>query len=659
MKRCPECRRDYTDETLNYCLDDGAALLEGPGSAEDLLNEPGTEILPVTKDVGNAPTLHPVGAGTRSVSNASSAEYLIGVISKHRVTAILSGVLAVAAVGVLIYLVYRFGGNAADAHRSSSAGISMRPLTATGNVRNVAISPDGKFLAFIRAEAGQESVWTKQISTNSDIQIVPPMTNGFFPLTFNPGGDYVYYGIPADRAVYRIPTLGGTSTKIISNCDCDLSFSADGTHMLFERFDTTTRIWSLIVADPDGSNERVVKTVDGPKFIEAAAISPSGKEIAVALWDQTAHPTDTVVIEAIEGGEFREFAKQRWDAIGSLAWLADGSSVILCGSNKGANLPTPIWSISYPSGEVRQISTDLNDYRAVSVTSDSRQLVALQTDNRAGIWVSSDTDINKAQQISKGRSEGGLGISWTGDERIVYGSTASGASEIWIANKDGSNPRQLTFDGISKYTPAASPDNRYIVFISERDGGSLWRIYMDGSQPTKMTSSTGDADPRISPDGKWVVYDSLQSGLRCLYRVPIDGGESQKLADFQAFESDISPDGKYVAYFTYNQADQGRAQIGVMPFDGGTPIKTFDVPQTVHIDMSVGWTPDGKGITYVDRIGNNSNLWLQPFDGGSPKKITDYKEGMFLRREWTRNGKQIAIVKGSESSDAVMITDFR
>src|SRR5687768_16568143 len=35
MKRCPECRRDYYDETLLYCLDDGNALLEGPGSGSD------------------------------------------------------------------------------------------------------------------------------------------------------------------------------------------------------------------------------------------------------------------------------------------------------------------------------------------------------------------------------------------------------------------------------------------------------------------------------------------------------------------------------------------------------------------------------------------------------------------------------------------------
>src|SRR6187401_3138350 len=41
MKRCPECRRDYTDETLNFCLDDGATLLDGPASGD----EPATAIL--------------------------------------------------------------------------------------------------------------------------------------------------------------------------------------------------------------------------------------------------------------------------------------------------------------------------------------------------------------------------------------------------------------------------------------------------------------------------------------------------------------------------------------------------------------------------------------------------------------------------------------
>jgi TolB-like protein/Flp pilus assembly protein TadD len=56
MKRCPECRRDYYDETLLYCLDDGTPLLEGPGSGGSLPDEPQTAILHDTAAAGEAKT---------------------------------------------------------------------------------------------------------------------------------------------------------------------------------------------------------------------------------------------------------------------------------------------------------------------------------------------------------------------------------------------------------------------------------------------------------------------------------------------------------------------------------------------------------------------------------------------------------------------------
>src|SRR3954462_6171039 len=52
MKRCPECRRDYYDDSLLYCLDDGSALLEGPAGGD----EPATAILRTSDAAGDAPT---------------------------------------------------------------------------------------------------------------------------------------------------------------------------------------------------------------------------------------------------------------------------------------------------------------------------------------------------------------------------------------------------------------------------------------------------------------------------------------------------------------------------------------------------------------------------------------------------------------------------
>ena len=99
--------------------------------------------------------------------------------------------------------------------------------------------------------------------------------------------------------------------------------------------------------------------------------------------------------------------------------------------------------------------------------------------------------------------------------------------------------------------------------------------------------------------------------------------------------------------------------MAVVPFEGGAPVRTFNVPQTVYIDMSPKWTPDERGITYIDNRGGVRNLWLQPFEGGTPKQLTDFKQNGIYRRDWTRDGKQVAIVRGEESNDAVMIMDFR
>src|SRR5687768_2263166 len=57
MKRCPECRRDYFDDSLRYCLDDGSALLEGPAS-----HDVATEILHPTEVDAEAPTLPQIDA---------------------------------------------------------------------------------------------------------------------------------------------------------------------------------------------------------------------------------------------------------------------------------------------------------------------------------------------------------------------------------------------------------------------------------------------------------------------------------------------------------------------------------------------------------------------------------------------------------------------
>ena len=73
--------------------------------------------------------------------------------------------------------------------------------------------------------------------------------------------------------------------------------------------------------------------------------------------------------------------------------------------------------------------------------------------------------------------------------------------------------RQLTSNGQRNYAPAVSPDNRYVVFHSNRSGVfQIWRIDRDGASPKQLTFGGESTWPTITTDSKWVVYQHFEAG---------------------------------------------------------------------------------------------------------------------------------------------------
>jgi TolB protein len=659
MKRCPECRRDYYDDELRFCLDDGTALLEGPSSESSR-----TETLPADSLPSEARTkVHVTKATGDTVASVSSAEYIVTEIKRHRTASIAGAAVLLAVIGVLGYSYLRGGKVLDKPQRGEAPSLRMQPLMASGNVREAAISPDGKVLAYTQDVNGEAAVWSKQISTNSNIQIAPPTKLDYFALKFSPNGDYVYYGLFDIGAgtIYRVPTFGGSPVKVVSNAYGQITFSPDGGQFAFERYDENAATSTLMIVNADGTGERKLATRSGHQYFSSpsGSWSPDGKFIVVSVGDDTQEHQQVFATVDVTTGEVREFGKQRLDAIGQSAWVNDQSEIIFVGNDNGANMPRQIWSISYPDGEMRQLTHDLSGYAYLSITGDSKTLVAARRESFASIWYSKNGDFKTAEQISNGKTEGTWGMTMAPDGRVVYVSNISGATEVWIMNSDGTSPRQLTNDRVSKYTPTISSDGKYIVFISEKGGHFLWRMNIDGSQLTQLTKGPDDGNPRTSPDANYVVYDSYVNGRQQLMRVSIEGGEPQALTDFAALESDPSPDGKYIAFFYVDSQNGKQIRLGIIPAEGGAIVKTFDVPQSVSVDSSPMWTRDGNGITYIDWTGEVSNLYVQPFDGGPAKPLTNYKKEHIYRREWSRDGKQLAFVLGTETSDTVMFTGLR
>jgi TolB protein len=227
-------------------------------------------------------------------------------------------------------------------------------------------------------------------------------------------------------------------------------------------------------------------------------------------------------------------------------------------------------------------------------------------------------------------------------------------------NADGSGQKQLTFDRSADFDPTVSPDGRHVVFVSERSGrNKLWRMDIDGGNPTQLTSGAAvDFLPNYSPDGRWLVYTSNDTRESELWKIPSGGGEPSRLTNKHAVWPAVSPDSRLVACWQIDEQKKSIA-LTVVPLEGGEPVKSFEVSPTANTWAEIRWTPDGRGLTYIDAPDGVGNIWLQPLAGGPPKRLTDFKSDRIFRFDWSRDGKQLVCSRGGETNDVVLINGLR
>jgi TolB protein len=264
-------------------------------------------------------------------------------------------------------------------------------------------------------------------------------------------------------------------------------------------------------------------------------------------------------------------------------------------------------------------------------------------------------EASQARQITSGGVKY-YSCAWTPNSKLVCSADASGTRDLWIMDADGSHQKQLTSDAGSNFQPAVTPDGRYIVFGSDRNGKqNIWRIDSDGNHPTQLTNSEFNRNPSITPDGKWVVFVSLSSKQTpTIWKVPIEGGAAVQINDKYSVAPVVSPDGKLIACYYWDEMLNSQLGIAVIPFDGGEPVKKFNLPSTF-----VRWTQDGRGLVYIDNRGGVSNLWMQPLDEGKPVQLTNFQTDQIFAFDWSPDGKQLTLARGTVASDVVLFSDLK
>ncbi len=341
---------------------------------------------------------------TSTARPASSAEYLVGEIKRHKAGAFI-GLAVFLVVGAgLAYVIYRLGWNTKPSARFLNMRIAR--VTSEGNVGGATISPDGKYIAYTVSERGKSSLWTKHLATGSRVQIAPPSEGWIVPMTFTRDGSYIYYGVRDEQnpqgALFQVPVLGGASKRILTNIQGQASLSPDGNRIGFLRFhEGTPPEYELITANADGSNEQHLITRREPEwFGESIAWSPDGKVLAVPYGTEEGGEHMNVAMVSAADGALKVFTTQRWLEVGSVAWFSDGSGVALIGQDQ-ASAAHQVWQLSYPGGESRRITNDLNSYATWNLgISDAGALVTVQDETTTDLWLAPGGDPGRAPRIT-------------------------------------------------------------------------------------------------------------------------------------------------------------------------------------------------------------------------------------------------------------------
>jgi eukaryotic-like serine/threonine-protein kinase len=540
-------------------------------------------------------------------------------------------------------------------------------LTTSGNVTIAAISPDGRYVAYVTNESGallgevqgKDSLWVRQVGTGSNVQVAPPADGIYLGLTFSRDGDFLYAvkSDPKDtgfRSLYKIPVLGGTAKRLVADVDSKVTLSPDGKQLAFVRNSQARNESALMVANEDGSGERQLALRKLSNYFLGTAWSPNGKTIAIAFNSDASGTHVARLIEIpVQGGAERPLTQEQWANLGDLEWVSDGRGLIVTTSEDQFLAAVQIGYLSYPNGEVHRITNDLNEYDGVSLTADSRALATVLWEFSSDAWVALIAEADSAKPITSGGHT--YWPAWSPDGRIVCTkSTAGGVGNIWVMESDGRNARQLTVntEGVNR-APRVSPDGRYVVF-KPYPSGHIWRMDMDGNNAKQLTNSPLDfGDPNLSPDGKLVVY-AKKGAEEGIWKVSIEGGDPVRLNDAEARNPQISPDGRWVAYFYRDPKATPTHGVAIAELQGGPPATRLDLATDALL-----WDADGHSLLYTKAEGGVENIWRQPITGGTPRQITHFTSDKIFSFDVSRDGKRLVMQRGRENSDVMLIRDLR
>ena len=533
--------------------------------------------------------------------------------------------------------------------------MQITKLTENGKAAKAAISPDGRYVVYVLRDGEKQSLWVRNVGTRSDVQVLPADVVSFQGVSFSPDGDHIYF-VRSDKSsfgyryLYEMPVLGGSPHQVIRDSDAPVDFSPDRKEMVFMRGVPERGVIEIRIAQLGGAGERLLATLPAnATFNYGATWSPDGKTIAVPTLGVGSNVNWVLNTINVADGKVRQLFSSGGRFVGRAVWMPDGGSLVTPVGEASLGRGQ-LQSVDFPSGALHRFTNDLSDYIPnLDITHDGKMLAAIQRIRVSEIWTATATDSTRMRQLTSG--EPPYAAIAPGPSGKVLAS--SGDGDLWLMNPDGSE-RTVLVPQAHNFLSISSCGDRYVVFESNREGKvELWRTDADGSNGLRLTENTGRSD--CSSDGKWIFYAADGK----IYRISSEGGTPIEVLTVPGGARGplkVAPDGSLLAFIYTEGSPVAVPKLAVVSASGGKPQFVSQLPGDAR---GLQWSPSGKALQYQLTRNGATNIWEQPVSGGAAQQITQFASGLIFDFAWSRDGKQLLLTRGNESSDVILISNFR
>ena len=203
--------------------------------------------------------------------------------------------------------------------------------------------------------------------------------------------------------------------------------------------------------------------------------------------------------------------------------------------------------------------------------------------------------------------------------KIAFIGTRSGKKEVYVADYDGSNARQMTHDGVISVHPSMSPDGRRVAYTGYQSGyPDVYVIDLASGARNRIVNFPGtNSGAAFSPDGNRIALSVSKDGNPELYTVSAGGGSARRLTRTHGLESgpSWSPSGDEIVY-SFDDGHGPQLYRISSGGGGGSAISTGHGYCT-----EPNWSPDGKRIAFNVRGGGGFEVAVVDLDGGNTRVV--------------------------------------